>query len=305
MTPRHRPMILGLLLLTAACASAGGGRGTAATSSPGGPSAGGATANAGQDPGSSASIVAGAPTASAPTTSAPTTSAPPAAGGAGAAPATRAIPRATVNDPSGDFFVGTDEERGRIVDGYVADASLAGPIELFLAANTAERLGRLEDACFFFYAAQLRASFEHRRRKVRGDAPGMQYLGFLNRATWKRVNTIGARQPNALAAAIARLDRWEIIPAPEAPLEEFEASRAFAEPADRWPAMARALRQEFMSMLGKIATLLGDRDFAEAYQCMSAHAPGKVARSRRTYQACLARARQLERARFPGSPPMF
>jgi hypothetical protein len=137
----------------------------------------------------------------------------------------------------------------------------------------------------------------------------MQYVAFLNYTIGMRVNPIMARQPGAFIEAIARLDHWEIIPGPGAPLDEFESYREFKEPASRWPAMGRELKEEFMSAFGRrLATLLGERDFVEAFQYVQAYNTGQNARTEdadRRYETCLARIRAMDKERFPKLQPMF
>jgi hypothetical protein len=229
--------------------------------------------------------------------------------GSAAAGTKRVMPRATMNDPYGDSFVGTAAERGRIVDEYLADNSFAGPMELYIAASTAEQLGRHEDAAFLFYAAQLRKHFEYERRGITGNPRSEQYLAFLNHTIGMRVNPVVGRHPKAFIAAIARNERWEIIPAPRASLDELGANPEFKVPASDWPVLARELKEEFMSVFGrKFAVLLADPEFVEAFQYVRAYNMFEIPRSEdagRKYETYLARIRAMEKERFPQSTPLF
>ena len=97
-------------------------------------------------------------------------------GGVAATPAlTAALLRGlktTSNDPGGDTFVGTPERLAVIVDAFVADNALASPLYLYLAANTAMRLERVEQAGFLFYAAQLRKAFDFQRYDIAAQPDG-------------------------------------------------------------------------------------------------------------------------------------
>src|SRR5258708_12911 len=86
------------------------------------------------------------------------------------------------NDPSGDYFIGSPDEQKKIVSAFVADNSRSDPTYLYIAADTAYRIGDIKDAGFLFYAAQIRKHFDTKRYAL-GDANGnnvQTYWGFLN-----------------------------------------------------------------------------------------------------------------------------
>jgi hypothetical protein len=74
--------------------------------------------------------------------------------------------KASSNDPAGDAFVGSRESLMPLIDDFVADSSMASPMFLYFAANTAFRLGRIEDSAFLFYAAQLRRAVDFQRYNI-------------------------------------------------------------------------------------------------------------------------------------------
>jgi hypothetical protein len=51
--------------------------------------------------------------------------------------------RATVNDPAGDYFIASHEDQKNIVSAFVEDNSKSDPTSLYLAANTAYRIGEI------------------------------------------------------------------------------------------------------------------------------------------------------------------
>ena len=114
----------------------------------------------------------------------------------------KALP-ATSNDPRGDAFTGTPQALGALLDAMAADSSLVGPMQLLLASNTALRLGRVEDAGFFLYAAQVRAAIGFERYDAPRRADGNNaatYLGFLNQTIGEQVNpAIMVRLGNSFA----------------------------------------------------------------------------------------------------------
>ena len=74
--------------------------------------------------------------------------------------------KASSNDPAGDAFVGSRESLMPLIDDFVADSSMASPMFHYFAANTAFRLGRIEDSAFLFYAAQLRRAVDFQRYNI-------------------------------------------------------------------------------------------------------------------------------------------
>jgi len=58
--------------------------------------------------------------------------------------------RATANDPGWDYFIASREQQKNIVSAFVEDNSKSDPTSLYLAANTAYRIGELKEAAFSF-----------------------------------------------------------------------------------------------------------------------------------------------------------
>lgn len=174
---------------------------------------------------------------------------------------------ASINDPAGDAFTGTPAALGSLLDAMAADSSLVGPMQLFLASNTALRLDRVEDAAFFFYAAQVRAAFDFERFDVSAQADGNNaatYLGFLRHTIGEQVNPAIMREPVKFAAVVTRIERWEVVPAPAAYYPEF-AKAGTKLPRARWAASAAALKEQFLTTFARrTLTLLNDREFFEA-----------------------------------------
>jgi TonB family protein len=190
---------------------------------------------------------------------------------AGAQPARLTVERlraqaSSANDPAGDAFTGPTAALNDLLDAMAADSSLVGPVQLFLASNTALRLGRVEDAGFFFYAGQVRTAFDFERFDASPRADGNNaatYLGFLRHTIGEQVNPAIMREPAKFAAVVGRLERWNVVPAPTAYYPEF-AKAAVKLPRDRWPAAAAALKEQFLTMFARrTLTLLQDREYFE------------------------------------------
>jgi TonB family protein len=182
--------------------------------------------------------------------------------------------KATSNDPSGDAFVGSRAELASLVDAIAADSSLVSPMYLFLASKTAFTLNRTGDAAFLFYAAQLRGAFDFERYNVASRPDGNNaatYLGFLRQTIGMSVNPAIMREPALFSSVMDRLDRWEVVPSPQAFYPEFADAKGFKVPADQWPAAAAKLKQGFMTQFGRRqARLLNDPEYFEAFRFVQA-----------------------------------
>jgi TonB family protein len=219
---------------------------------------------------------------------------------------------ASANDPAGDAFTGTEAALARVIDAMAADSSLVGPMQLFLASNTALRLGRVEDAAFFFYAAQIRTAFDVERFDVPPRADGNNaatYLGFLRHTIGEQVNPAIMRDPAAFAAVVGRLERWEPVPSPQAYYPEFP-NAAPKLPRAQWVASGAAIKERFLTEFGRrTRTLLADREFFAAFIAVQTislgtapPAPGDDARLAQALERMAAAESRLFPAR-PGQTP--
>ena len=214
--------------------------------------------------------------------------------------------KATSNTPSGDAFVGSREELTRIVDAIVADSSLVSPMYLFFASKTALTLGRVADAGFLFYAAQLRAAFDFERLDVSRRPDGNNaatYLGFLRHTIGEIVNPAIMREPKQFAAVMDRLDRWELAPSPQAYYPEFEPLKGFKIPPEQWKKTADDLKTEFMTVFGRRqARLLNDPEYFAAFRFVQSMNFGEVpdtAENRARFKKSTATMDAIEARLFP------
>jgi TonB family protein len=196
--------------------------------------------------------------------------------------------KASSNDPAGDAFVGSRESLMPLIDDFVADSSMASPMFLYFAANTAFRLGRIEDSAFLFYAAQLRRAVDFQRYNISPEPDGnnaVTYLMFLNETTGMSINPAIMRQPAQFSSVIARLEKWEIVPAAQAHYPEFAEAKGFKLPAAQWPELARKTRQGFMEAFGKpMVTLLSDKEYFEAFVFVQKVNLGEIKESKETLE---------------------
>ena len=188
--------------------------------------------------------------------------------------------KATSNDPAGDSFVGQPQDLRALVDAFVADASLASPMLLFMASNTAMRLGQIEQAGFLYYAAQIRMAFDFDRYEISPRPDGNNaatYLAFLKETTGMSVNPAVMREPKQFAAVIARLERWEVVPAAGTYYPGFEEAKGFKLPRDGWAARGRKIREDFLAKFGRrMMQLLADPHYVAALRYVQDVNAGKI-----------------------------
>jgi hypothetical protein len=123
-----------------------------------------------------------------------------------------------VNDPAGDYFIASREQQKNIVSAFVEDNSKSDPTYLYLAANTAYRIGEMKEAAFLFYAAQIRKRFDYKRYGL-GDANGnnvQTYWGFLNQTLGESLNPAITRSPREFSEVVDMLGKWQVVPADDA-----------------------------------------------------------------------------------------
>ena len=186
----------------------------------------------------------------------------------------------TNDSPAGDAFTGTREHLTSVVNAIAADTALVSPMLLFFAAQTAFSLNRLEDAAFLFYAAQLRASFDFSRYDIPGTpetGDTARYLSFLRKTIGHNVNSAIMVQPKQFATVMDRLERWTVVPSPQAYYPEFANAKGFRTPAAKWPSMAATFKGRFMVEFGrKQARLLQDAQYFEAFKIVQAMNLGRM-----------------------------
>lgn len=183
------------------------------------------------------------------------------------------------NDPAGDYFIASPEEQKTIVSAFVNDNSKSDPTYLYIAANTAYRIGEIKEAGFLLYAAQIRKHFDYARYGFgETDHINIQtYWGFLNETTGASVNPAILRRPQEFSEVIDMIDKWEAIPADDA-LYQQEYYGNYVIPKDQWRALAEEIKQGFMDNFGnKYKELLSDPNNVEAFNFVQDYNFGKIA----------------------------
>jgi len=171
-----------------------------------------------------------------------------------------------VNDPGGDYFIASREEQKNIVSAFVEDNSKSDPTGLYLAANTAYRIGEIKEAAFLFYAAQIRKHFDYKRYGL-GKANGdniQTYWGFLNQPLVESVPSAITRKPQEFSEVIDMLDKWQVVPADDA-LYIKTMYGAYVLPKNQWQAAGDSIKKDFMDNYGyKHKRFLSNPENAEA-----------------------------------------
>lgn len=138
---------------------------------------------------------------------------------------------------------------------------------LFTASGLAYKEKRLEDSAFLFYAAGIRTSIDKKcfpPKKEGGDSPFVAYsaLAFTLGGT---INPAIGNDPKKYANVCDRLAKWNPDVSSEyAPSYEFTERLAQKEASES----AQQIRDEVLSKLKGVASLLNDPEYFAASQAM-------------------------------------
>ena len=174
--------------------------------------------------------------------------------------------RPTVNEPFGDYFIASPDEQKNIVRVFVEDNSRSDATFLYIAANTAYRIGEIKEAAFLFYAAQIRKRFDYKRYAL-GAANGnniQTYWGFLNQTIGEPLNPAITRRPQEFAEVIDMIGKWQVVPADDA-LYDNRSYGKYALPKNQWQATGDSIKKDFLDNFGnKYKVFLSNPQNAEA-----------------------------------------
>jgi hypothetical protein len=108
---------------------------------------------------------------------------------------------------------GNSEERQEIIDLALQHPEYSSSIIYFFAARNSFEKGKIEDAGFFFYAAQARARVEL-FQNPQSPGEGGAALAALRATIGEYVNP-AIIKPNVYRNITTRLEQWEVMPAKE------------------------------------------------------------------------------------------
>jgi hypothetical protein len=152
---------------------------------------------------------------------------------------------------------------------------------LYLASNTAFKIGKLKEAGFLFYAAQIRKSFDQKRYALSGaNGKNIQtYWAFLNQTIGNAVNPAIMRQADQFSEAIGMIQNWQVVPADGAlyPKDEYGEYSIVKE---QWGMVADAIKKDFMDNFGNLyKTFLSSPKNVEAFNFVQDYNLGKIAKN--------------------------
>ncbi len=162
---------------------------------------------------------------------------------------------------------GTPAEQAQALDAVLARTEGVASFDLFQASAVAYQLGRLEDAGFLLYAAQLRARVDLDRfppREQGGDSPEV-VIGGLSMPIGETVNPALMRDPRAFEGALGRFRTWD----PVAPGDYDPGwDHGPAKPAQEAKATADRLKREMLQPAEGMARLLATPEYFEAFKTL-------------------------------------
>jgi hypothetical protein len=183
-----------------------------------------------------------------------------------------ALPAAAAAQPpsvevTDKLATGTPDEQRQALDAVLAKPDAVASVDLFQAAAAAHQLGRIEDAGFLLYAAQLRARVDLERfppKEAGGDGPEA-LIGSLSMPIGEAVNPALMRDPAAFQRALSRLRSWDPVgPGDYDPGWDHGAPR----PAEETRATADRLKREMLQPAENMARLLGTPEYFEAFKTL-------------------------------------
>jgi hypothetical protein len=191
---------------------------------------------------------------------------------------------------------GSATERIEYVEFILANHRQANSTQLFFAARNALQSGRIEDAGFLFYAAQLRAKLDFFRYP---SANAQQALGAVRQVMSEAIDPVIIRDPNVYEKIFDRIKTWEIVP-----LEDYSPgwdSNAKKTPEEIKSAAA-SIKQGLVEYMGNGVTLFRIPAYHKAVMTVQSYNfPSSNAKSdattRADYESALSTIRDLEKDR--------
>ncbi|MFZ4397887.1 MAG: hypothetical protein ACOYOU_19935 [Kiritimatiellia bacterium] len=139
---------------------------------------------------------------------------------------------------------------------------------MFIAADTAFELGRLEDAAFLLHAARFRAMIDRDRfpaKQQGSESPGI-YLGFLSENAGQVIGPAALQKPDAMLAASRRFAAWDY-----GTIKSYDPGWEHSGPTAA-PETYKARHDEMGRALVSQAELMQDSEYAALVTSMSAFA---------------------------------
>jgi hypothetical protein len=172
-----------------------------------------------------------------------------------------------VNEPFAKFK-GSSAEQQKLVDAVLRNTPRIESMTMFIAADTAFELGRLEDAAFLLHAARFRARIDRDRfpaRQQGSESPGI-YLGFLSENAGQVIGPAALQKPDAMLAASRRFAAWDY-----GTIKTYNPGWEHSDPTGS-PETYKAMHDKMAQALITQAELMQDSEYATLVTSMSAFA---------------------------------
>lgn len=165
-------------------------------------------------------------------------------------------------------FKGSAAEQQKLVDAVLHSTPRIESMTMFIAADTAFELGRLEDAAFLLHAARFRAMTDRDRFPARhhgSESPGI-YLAFLSENAGQVIGPAALQKPGAMLAASQRFAAWDY-----STIKTYAPGWEHNGPTGS-PETYKAMHDRMAQALVTQAELMQDSEYATLVTSMSAFA---------------------------------
>ena len=165
-----------------------------------------------------------------------------------------------VNQPFATFQ-GDSVKQSAQVDAVLKTTDRTDAMILFIAANTAYVLKRIEDAGFLFHAASIRGAFDLQRYPplaVGGNSPGV-YLGFLRSNAGQEINPALTEDPKIYISVTQKVASWDCkVVAQYKPGWEYKTINASSPSCEK-------IKEERVGPMQAISKLFGNSHYVSAF----------------------------------------
>ena len=154
---------------------------------------------------------------------------------------------------------GTPKERQEIVDLALKYPQYTPSVMYFIAARNAYVNGKLEDAGFFFFAAQARGALELFQYPQPPGGSGT-VIPALRQTIGHYINP-AIMEPTTYSKITSRIDKWEIMPARDY-ISPFKSSKPKS--YDEAKAKGHEIKDGLLAYMKPMSKLLGNHSYYQA-----------------------------------------
>lgn len=190
-------------------------------------------------------------------------------------------------------LAGTPAQQKKALDSVLSQTAEAETTSMLLAANTALKLKRLEDAGFLYNAAQVRRSADLARfPPLPAERDWLQRIDALRIESGNHINTRLLDDPASYARVVRRLSRWSCDTG-KGYLPSWRSQRQNSD------SDCRTIAKQRVQAMQDVATLMAIPEYAEAaqlakYYVTSSASVRNLPGLRARYQKALAEMQRIE-----------